>query len=372
MQFIHELPDWPKLRWNSEALATPLAAVRHEQGKHLGKMQALGFPLQSEANLEVLTTELVKSWAIEGETLASDEVRSSIASKLGLDIAGLPAASQEIEGIVELMLDATTRFDSPLTPERLYSWHAALFPTGRSRPGRITVGAWRPEEAGPMRVVSGHLGREIVHFEAPQAARLAKEMTAFLDWFNNGPALDPVLKAGIAHLWFVTVHPFEDGNGRIARAIGELALARADKTPQRFYSLSSQIAAERRQYYLELEAAQRGELDITDWLTWFLQCLDGAIASADKTLAHVFHKAKLWQVLNRRPVNDRQRVVINRLLNNFKGFLSTSKYAKLAHCSQDTAARDMRELLERGVLVKNPGGGRSTSYSLAEPDSLPG
>jgi Fic family protein len=370
MPFIHETPGWPQFTWDSEALASRLAAVRHEQGKHLGRMEALGFDLRSEASLEVLTTEVVKSWAIEGEALARDEVRSSIASKLGLDIAGLPPASREIEGIVELMINATTQFQSPLTEERLFSWHGALFPTGRSGLSRITVGAWRSEETGPMQVVSGSLGHEVVHFEAPRANRLDDEMAAFLKWFNDGPAIDPVLKAGIAHLWFVTLHPFEDGNGRIARAIGELALARADKTKNRFYSLSSQVEAERKQYYMELEAAQRGGLDITDWLKWFLGCLDRAIADAQRTLSAVFYKARLWKLVNRSPVNDRQRKVINRLLNNFRGFLTTTKYAKLAHCSQDTASRDMRDLAERGVLSKNPGGGRSTSYSLVDPAQL--
>jgi Fic family protein len=233
---------------------------------------------------------------------------------------------------------------------------------------RITVGAWRPKEAGPMQVVSGPVGREKIHFEAPGAERLESETVRFLEWFNTPPAIDPVLKAGIAHFWFVTIHPFEDGNGRIARAIGEMALSEADGTKDRFYSLSSQIEGDRREYYLQLEAAQRGDLDITRWLTWFLGCLDRAIGGAENTLAAVLHKAKLWQQINRRPVNDRQRSVINRMLDGFEGFLTTSKYAKLAKCSPDTALRDIRELLERGILVQNPGRGRSTSYRLAEPD----
>jgi Fic family protein len=370
MTYLHELPDWPQLTWSAEDLAGPLAAVRHEQGKHLGRMEALGFPLQSEASLEVLTSDVVKSWAIEGERLDADEVRSSIASRLGLDAGGLPRAGREVDGIVEMMLDATQSHAAPLTADRLCAWHAALFPTGRSGLGRITVGAWRPAEAGPMQVVSGPLGRERVHFEAPAAARLDVEMQRFLDWFNAPSETDPVLKAGIAHLWFLTIHPFEDGNGRIARALGDLLLARADGTKARFYSLSAQIETERKQYYEELEAAQRGELDITGWLTWFLGCLDRAIRGAENSLAKVLHKAQLWQRVNARPVNERQRKVINRLLGDFEGHLTTSKYAKLAGCSSDTALRDVRELLERGVLVQNQGGGRSTSYRLAERDEL--
>jgi len=371
MTFIHERSGWPQFSWDSDALAAPLAAVRHKQGKHLGKMEALGFDLRAEASLSVLTSEVVHSSAIEGEVLNPEEVRSSIARRLGLDVAGLPEPGRDVEGVVEMTLDATQNYEAPLTNDRLFGWHASLFPTARSAMSRITVGAWRPEEAGPMQVVSGSIGREKVHFEAPGAARLEAEMERFLEWSNSPPAIDPVLKAGIAHLWFVTIHPFEDGNGRIARAIGDLALSRADGTKDRFYSLSSQIEAERKEYYLQLEAAQRGDLDITRWLMWFLGCLDRAIGSADKTLAAVLHKAKLWERINRRPVNDRQREVINRMLDGFEGFLTTSKYAKLAKCSQDTALRDIRELLERGIIVQNPGRGRSTSYRLAEPDMVP-
>jgi len=371
MTIIHERSGWPQFSWDSNALAAPLAAVRHKQGKHLGKMEALGFDLRAEASLSVLTSEVVHSSAIEGEVLNPEEVRSSIARRLGLDVAGLPEPGRDVEGVVEMTLDATQNYEAPLTNDRLFGWHASLFPTARSGMSRITVGAWRPEEAGPMQVVSGPIGREKVHFEAPGAARLEAEMERFLEWSNSPPAIDPVLKAGIAHLWFVTIHPFEDGNGRIARAIGDLALSRADGTKDRFYSLSSQIEAERKEYYLQLEAAQRGDLDITRWLMWFLGCLDRAIGSADKTLAAVLHKAKLWERINRRPVNDRQREVINRMLDGFEGFLTTSKYAKLAKCSQDTALRDIRELLERGIIVQNPGRGRSTSYRLAEPDMVP-
>jgi len=368
--YIHETVNWPTFRWDSGSVANVLAEVRHKQGRLLGKMEGLGFDLRSEASLGVLTSEVVKSSAIEGETLNPDEVRSSIARRLGLDVAGLPKAGRDVEGVVEMMLDATENFESPLTKERLFDWHASLFPTGRNNLGKITVGAWRRAESGPMKIVSGPIGRETVHFEAPVADRLELEMSRFVEWFNSTVSIDPVLKAGIAHLWFVTIHPFEDGNGRIARAIADMALARADGTKDRFYSMSSQIETERKDYYRELESAQRGEVDITRWLAWFLGCLDRAIEGADPALAAVLNKAKLWQRINRRPVNDRQRWVINRMLDGFKGFLNTSKYANLAKCSTDTALRDVRELLARGILVQNPGGGRSTSYRLADPENV--
>jgi Fic family protein len=370
MAYIHEIPGWPDLTWDSDALATPLAEVRHKQGRLLGKMEALGFDLRTEASLTVLTSDVVKSSAIEGETLNPEEVRSSIARRLGLDVAGLPRAGRDVEGIVEMMLDGTGKFSEPLTKDRLFAWHSSLFPTGRSGMAEIAVGQWRPKEAGEMQVVSGPIGRERVHFRAPDAERLESEMQAFIDWFNGPAAIDPVLKAGIAHFWFVTIHPFEDGNGRIARAIADMSLARADGTKDRFYSMSSQIAAERKEYYQEVEIAQRGDLDITRWLAWFLDCLGRAIDGADQALASVLHKAQLWQRINPTPVNVRQRSVINRLLNDFRGFLTTSKYAKLAKCSPDTALRDIRELLDRGILLQNPGGGRSTSYRLADPENI--
>jgi len=370
--YIHEQTGWPEFTWDADSLASALAAVRHKQGRLLGRMESLGFDLRAEAGLAVLTSDVVKSSAIEGEKLDPEQVRSSIARRLGLSIAGLPKAGREVEGVVEMMLDATRNFKKPLTTQRLFGWHASLFPTGRSGVSRITVGAWRTSKSGPMQVVSGPMGREKVHFEAPDAERLEPEMAGFLKWFNTPPATDPVVKAAIAHFWFVTIHPFEDGNGRIARAIADMALARADGTPDRFYSMSSQIEAERKQYYLSLEAAQRGDVNITRWLEWFLGCLDRAIDGADGTLGAVLHKARLWQRINLRPVNDRQRLVINRMLNGFEGFLSTSKYAKLAKCSTDTALRDIRELLERRILVQNAGGGRSTSYRLGDSESVVG
>ncbi|WP_145070739.1 Fic family protein [Engelhardtia mirabilis] len=366
MPYIHQHPDWPRFTWSAEALANRLAAVRHRQGVHLGRMQALGFDLRAEANLEVLATEVVKSWAIEGEAIDRDEVRSSLAERLGLELAGLPRPSRAIEGVVAMMLDATRDFSRPLTAERLFGWHAALFPTGRSGLDPITVAAWRPESAGAMQVISGRVGRERVHFEAPAADRLAGEMAAFLDWFEGGDDVDPVLRAGLAHLWFVTIHPFEDGNGRIARAIGDLVLARADRTGQRFYSLSAQIEAERGDYYRELERAQRGGLDVTAWLEWFLDILERAIAASDGTLERVLRKGRLWQRVGDRSLNQRQRRVLERVLDVFEGKLTSSKYAKLAKCSADTAQRDIRDLLERGLLARNEGAGRSTSYRVPD------
>lgn len=368
MTFIHLTDGWPTFSWNSESLAGPLAQARHKQGRHLGRMEALGFELRAEATVSALTDEVVKSSAIEGEQLEPTQVRSSIAGKLGLDVAGLPAPGREVDGVVEMTLDATRNFSAPLTAERLFGWHAALFPTGRSGMRRIAVGGWRTAESGPMQVVSGPAGRETVHFEAPDADRIEAEMDTFLAWLNAPSPSDPVLRAAVAHLWFVTIHPFEDGNGRIGRAITDMLLSRADGTQDRFYSMSSAIEASRNDYYHELELAQRGELDITPWLAWFLACLDRAIAGADDTLQSVLTKARLWERINRDPVNPRQRSVINRLLDGFEGHLTTSKYAKLAKCSSDTALRDIRDLVERGVVVRNEAGGRSTSYRLASLD----
>lgn len=367
--WIHEHQNWPNFTWDAEALASKLADIRHRQGRLLGRMEGLGFELKREATLGTLTNDVVKSSAIEGENLNPEEVRSSIARRLGIDIAGLVPASRDVEGIVEMMLDATQQYSKPLTKDRLFDWHAALFPTGRSGLHKITVGGWRTVEAGPMQVVSGPIGKEKVHFEAPTATRLEKEMKAFLAWLATEENTDPVIKAGIAHLWFVTIHAFEDGNGRIARAIGDMVLARADGTPDRFYSLSSQIEAERKQYYHQLEAQQRSTPNITDWLSWFLDCLGRAISNAEDTLGNVLFKAQLWHVINQKPINDRQRLIINRMLeDDFEGFMSTSKYAKLAKCSNDTALRDIQDLKEREIFIQNPGGGRSTSYRLPDRD----
>lgn len=370
MNYIHELSGWPELVWNAARLTPLLAEVRHRQGRLIGRMEGLGFSLRSEASLSTLTADVVKSSAIEGEVLDVEQVRSSIARRLGLDVASIGPASRDVEGIVEMMLDATQHYAAPVTTERLFGWHASLFPTGRSGMRRITVGAWRPVEAGAMQVVSGPIGRESVHFEAPEAGRLEAEMTAFLKWLNTDGNVDPVLKAGIAHFHFVTIHPFEDGNGRIGRAIADLELARADGTSERFYSMSAQIEAERKEYYLQLERGQRGSLDITNWLEWFLQCLGRAIEGEEQTLSGVLHKAKLWDQINHEPVNERQRKILNRLIDGFEGKLTTSKYGKIAKCSEDTALRDIQSLIKRGILTQNEGGGRSTSYSLADTPDL--
>ena len=329
-------------------------------------MEALGFALRTEASLVTLTEDVVKSSEIEGERLDRDQVRSSIARRLGIDIGALTPAERDVEGVVEMMLDATQRYVEPLTAQLLFGWHAALFPTGRSGMHRIIVGAWRDDRTGPMQVVSGPVGRERVHYEAPSADRLAREMGTFVDWFNHEVSLDPVLKAGVAHLWFVTIHPFDDGNGRIARAIVDMALARSERSVQRFYSMSAQIRAEREGYYDILEATQKGELDITRWLEWFLRCLGRAIDGAETTLATVMAKARFWEARAGQSFNERQRLLLNRLLDGFEGKLSSSKWAALAKCSQDTALRDIDDLVRRGVLARDAGGGRSTSYSLAE------
>lgn len=330
-------------------------------------MEGLGFQLRGEANLASLTSEVIGSSAIEGEKLNVDEVRSSIARRLGITHAGMTPANRHVEGVVEMMLDATRKFGEALTEERLFSWHAALFPSGRSGMRRIATGAWRTGEDGPMQVVSGEMGQEKVHFEAPDAVLLDEEVSRFLKWFQGNERIDPVLKAGIAHFWFVTIHPFEDGNGRIARAIAELALARADGVADRFYSMSMQIEKDRKQYYDSLESSQRGGIDITLWLECFLDCLERALEHAQISLRGVVRKARTWERINQDgPVNERQHTVINRLLDGFEGKLSTSKYAKLANCSPDTALRDINDLLTRGLMLREAGGGRSTGYRLAE------
>ena len=367
MSYIHQQKDWPEFRWNEARLLPLLTKVRHQQGRLLGQMEGLGFHLRGEANLESLTKEVIGSSAIEGEKLNAEEVRSSIARRLGIAHAGTTPASRHVEGVVEMMIDATRKYEEALTAERLCSWHAALFPSGRSGMQRITVGAWRTGEAGPMQVVSGPMGRERVHFEAPEASLLDAEISRFLEWFEGTGLVDPVIKAAVAHFWFVTIHPFEDGNGRIARAIADMALARADGVAERVYSMSSQIERERKQYYDSLESSQRGGMDITLWLEWFLGCLDRALENAQENLKAILHKARIWEWINQDgPVNERQHAVINRLLDGFEGKLSSSKYAKLGKCSPDTALRDINELVARDILIKEAGGGRSTGYRLAE------
>jgi Fic family protein len=366
MAFIHQQTGWPNFRWDDHSLSPLLADVRNSQGRLLGRMDGIGLPLRAQATLTTLTADVTKSSAIEGEILNHDQVRSSIARKLGLDVAGMVSSSRDIDGVVEMMLDATQNFQQPLTSDRLFAWQSALFPTGRSGMNRITVGSWRTAESGPMRVVSGAIGRERVHFEAPSAERISDEMNQFLLWLEQDPGRDPVLKAGIAHFWFVTIHPFEDGNGRIGRAIADLLLARSDGMAERFYSLSSQIEMERKGYYEKLEACQRGSLDITLWLRWFLECFGRALKGAEGLLEVVLRKARIWERINQGPVNNRQRVVLNRLLDGFEGKLTSSKYSKLAKCSLDTALRDIQGLVGRGIMVQGTAGGRSTSYELVE------
>ena len=340
--------------------------MRHRQGRLIGRMEGLGFQLRAEAVLHTLTEDVLKSSEIEGEKLDRDQVRSSIARRLGIDIGGLTPADRNVEGVVEMMLDATQNYDKPLTAQRLFDWHAALFPTGRSGMSKIRVGAWRDDKTGPMQVVSGAIGKESVHYEAPVADRLRDEMKKFLDWFEKDSSTDLVLKAGVAHLWFVTIHPFDDGNGRIARAIADMVLARSERSPQRFYSMSAQIRQERKAYYEILEATQKGDLDITVWLEWFLDCLGRAFDRAETILATVLNKARFWERFEKVEFNERQRNMVNRLLNGFEGKLTSSKWAKLAKCSQDTALRDIEDLIRKKVLVKDAAGGRSTSYSLAK------
>jgi Fic family protein len=353
--YIHELKDWPGFHWSADKLAELLASVRHRQGRLIGHMEALGFDLRQEAVLQTLTADVLKSSEIEGEKLDAGQVRSSIARRLGMDIGALKPADRHVEGVVEMMLDATRHYDKPLTAERL----------GRSSMTNIKTGDWRDDSTGPMQVVSGAVGKERVHFEAPKADRVDADMRAFLERFEVGSKIDAVLKAAEAHLWFVTIHPFDDGNGRIARAIADMALARSEHSPQRFYSMSAQIRQERNDYYDILERTQKGTMDITPWMEWFLGCLGRAIDGAQETLSAVLNKAKFWERLKDVQINDRQRLVINRLLSGFEGKLTTSKYATLAKCSQDTAHRDILALVEHGVLRQNPEGGRSTSYSLA-------
>jgi Fic family protein len=362
--YIHEQADWPHFRWNNEALAKPLADVRHRQGLLIGHMGALGFDLRQEAVLQTLTADVLKSSEIEGEKLDAEQVRSSIARRLGIDIGALKPADCNVEGVVEMMLDATRHYDQPLTADRLLAWHAALFPTGRSGMRKIRAGVWRDDSEGPIEVVSGPLGKERVHFEAPAAPRVEKHMNAFLDWFNANTDIDPVMKAGLAHLWFVSIHPFDDGNGRIARAIADMALARSENSPQRFYSMSAQIRQERNAYYEILERTQKANLDVTPWMEWFLACLGRAIDGAQTALRAVLAKAKFWERIRGVAINDRQRLVLNKLLDGFEGKLTTTKYAKLTKSSQDTALRDIADMVEKGMLVRSSEGGRSTSYSL--------
>ncbi len=365
--YIWQTSDWPNWRYDLGALALPLAGVSRAQGLLMGRLADVGMALRDQANVSVLTEDVVKTSEIEGEQLNLQSVRSSIARRLGVDIGALAPVDRHVEGVVEMVLDATANCAAPVTRDRLFGWHAALFPIGYSGVARIKIGGWCADASGPMRVVSGPIGRQRVHFEAPPASRLEFETGHFLEWANRASNEPPLIKSGLAHLWFVTLHPFDDGNGRIARAIGDLLLARADGSPQRFYSLSAQIQRERKAYYDILERTQKGSLDVTEWLTWFLDTLYQAVDQAQHTLDAVLAKARFWQRFAGTPMNERQVKLLNRLLDGFEGKLTTSKWAAIARCSPDTALRDIGELLARSVLRKSAAGGRSTSYELNEP-----
>lgn len=363
-RYVYQLKQWPNFTWDNEKVLPLLSNVRHKQGLLKGYTDFLGFGLRSETLLHTLTQDVLKSTEIEGEFLNTEQVRSSVARRLGMDIAGLVPSDRNVDGVVEMMLDATQNYDKPLTKNRLFGWHSSLFPSGRSGMHKITVGNWRDNEKGPMQVVSGAMGKERVHFEAPESDRLEYEMTLFLDWFNSDNTPDFVLKSAIAHLWFVTVHPFDDGNGRIARALADMLLAKADGDNQRFYSMSAQIRQERKVYYEILEKTQSGTLDVTKWMHWYLHCLDSALNTSDKSLKQVLYKAQFWDKHREESVNERQRLIINKLFDGFEGKLNTSKWAKLAKCSSDTALRDIQSLMQKGILKKEEAGGRSTSYVL--------
>jgi Fic family protein len=365
MRYIHEHKNWPNFTWKVEEVINLLSEVRNLQGRVMGRMLALGFDLRNEANLETLTLEVLKSTEIEGEFLNSDQVRSSIARKLGMDIPNSVLSDRNVDGVVEMMIDAIQFYDQPLTAERLFGWHSALFPGGRSGMYKIRVGNWRIDSTGPMQVVSGAMGREKVHFQAPDSLLLEKEMSNFLDWFNTNNEMDLVLKAAVAHLWFVTIHPFDDGNGRITRAITDMLLLQSDRSTQRFYSMSAQVLILRKQYYEKLEKTQKDDLDITNWICWFLNCLIKTLQSTDTTLNTVLFKADFWNRHFTTEMSARQRKLVNKLLDGFDGKLTSSKWAKIAKCSKDTAIRDINDLIQKSVLEKEAAGGRSTSYELS-------
>lgn len=362
--YIHQKKDWPNFKWDSEDIVNLLSEARNLQGRLQGKMEALGFELRNEALLDTLTLDVLKTSEIEGELLNHDQVRSSIARKLGMEIVGSVESDRNVDGVVEMMLDATQNCFKPLTKTRLFDWHAALFPTGRNGIYKIIVGDWRKDTTGPMQVISGPMGKEKVHFEAPNSDLLEKEMSSLLNWFSQNNKIDLVLKASIAHLWFVTIHPFDDGNGRITRALTDMLLAQADKSNQRFYSMSAQMRIERKQYYDILEKIQKGDLNITNWIQWFLQCLINALNSTEEVLVKVLFKGNFWQIHSKTIINERQKKLINKLLDSFDGKLTSSKWAKIAKCSKDTAIRDINDLIEKEILRKEEAGGRSTNYEL--------
>lgn len=362
--YIYEKNGWPHFKWDVERLLPLVGNVRNQQGKILGKMESLGFELRDEASLNTLTLDIIKSSEIEGEILKHDQVRSSIARRLGIHMAGLVPSDRDVEGVVDLMLDATQNYKKKLTKNRLFDWHSSLFPTGRSGMYKIIVGQWRDDSTGPMQVISRALGKEKLHFQAPAAKQLGREMNLFLNWINQKNIEEPIIKAGIAHLWFVTLHPFEDGNGRIARTITDMLLTRSDGISQRFYSMSAQIRKDRSMYYEVLEKTQKGDMDITMWLEWFLNSLLQALYLSDTTLKKVVFKHEFWNKNSPHIQNSRQRLLLNKMLDGFDGKLTSSKWAKIAKCSSDTALRDIQDLVSKKILKQSNGGGRNTSYEL--------
>lgn len=365
--YIHQLKEWPEFTWDTHQVEPLLRSLRTKQVHLLSRMSSIGFPLREEANVDMITLDIVKSGEIEGEILNPELVRSSVARRLGIEEAGTAVLDRNIEGVVEMMLDATSNYEKPLTEERLFGWQAALFPTGRSGTSKIVTGGWRDNALkDPMQVISGMMGREKVHFQAPDSPLLPDEMFAFLKWFNNAGDIDPFIVAGLAHLWFVTIHPFDDGNGRIARAITDLQLARADKSPLRFYSMSAQLRKERNRYYDILESTQKGSMDITRWLSWFIACLDRSVSSSDEVLAHVLQKNGFWKLHAMTRLNERQLLMLNKILDGYTGKITSSNWAKHTGSSLDSAARDINDLIQKNILVKGPAGGRSTSYLLVD------
>ncbi len=362
--YIHQKDNWPNFKWNNDEFVNLLSEARNLQGRLIGKMEFLGFELRDEALLETLTLDVLKSAEIEGELLSPEQVRSSIALRLGMEFVDAIMSDRNVDGMVEMMIDATRNCFKPLTTERLFDWHAALFPLGRSGIFKITVGDWRKDTSGQMQVVSGAAEREKVHFQAPDADLIEMEMNRFLTWFNEENKIDLVIKAAIAHLWFVTIHPFQDGNGRITRALTDMLLAQSDKSTQRFYSMSAQIRIERKEYFEILEKTQKGDLDITEWIKWFLSCLIKALKSTDKILKRVLFKADFWNRYSKTIINERQKKILNKLLDGFEGKLTSMKWAKIAKCSKDTAIRDINDLINKDVLQKESAGGRSTNYEL--------
>ena len=366
--YIHQRKDWPNFIWDNDILLPYVSKVRDLQGRLIGRMEGIGFELREEAVLETITEDVLKTSEIEGELLDQAAVRSSVARRLGMEFSALPAISRDVEGIVEMMLDATQNFKAPLTKERLCGWHAAMFPTGRSGMYKIKVGDWRGDELGPMQIVSGAMGREKVHYTAPDARRLEEEMNQFINWYNTDNTMEPVMKSAIAHFWFVSIHPFDDGNGRIARAIADNQLARTDDTNQRFYSMSAEIMNSKKGYYHILESTQKGSMDVSQWLVWYFERLVEALETTNVTLSKILIKAKFWELHKTTQFNERQVEMINKLHGNFIGKLHSSKWAKMTKVHRDTARKDIQDLIEKGVLLDSGEGGRSTNYILNLPE----